>query len=200
MTLHACPDCDLLVTLEPLQKNERAICPRCDAVLARGGRSMQNLFWLSLSGLMLWALSLLTPILSMRGQAGEYAVSLWQSPWAMLAQGEWLLAMLIGFTTVLAPALQLMLMLWLIAPVHLALRRPWLVGWAFRLLQINRGWLMLDIFFLGLLVSAVKLSQMADMMIGWSLLALVGLMIVLAWIRVIFDVDVYWRALALCRS
>jgi len=194
----ACPDCDLLVSIAPLGHNERALCPRCDAVLARGGRSMDSVFALTLAGIVLWFASLLQPVLIFDFNGAQQAVSLWQAAFAMLDQDQWLLALLVAMTTLIAPLLQLSTMLWLLLPVQIG-RRPPFVGWVFRLMHANQGWIMLEVFFLSLLVTAVKLTDMAKLLPGWSLLAFVALMLVMSAMRLLFDSDVYWRAIKKCR-
>lgn len=194
----ACPDCDLLVSIAPLGHNERALCPRCDAVLVRGGRSMDSVFALTLAGIVLWCASLLQPVLIFDFNGSQQVMSLWQAAFSMFAQDQWLLALLVAMTTLVAPLLQLGTMIWLLLPIQLG-RRPPLVGWVFRLLQANQGWIMLEVFFLSLLVTAVKLSDTAQLLPGWSLLAFMTLMLVMSAMRLLFDSDVYWRAVAKCR-
>jgi paraquat-inducible protein A len=198
MMKKACPDCDLLVTMTPLKHNERALCPRCDAVLARGGRSMDAIFALILSGLLLWVSSLVLPILTLDVNGVQQPLSLWQTAFAMLDQEAWLLAILVAMTSFVAPFFHLAMLLWLFLPLRFE-RKPPFVGWAFRLLYANQGWMMLEVFFLSLLVTAVKLADSAQLLPGWSLLAFVALMLVMSAIQLLFDPDVYWRAVEECR-
>lgn len=196
--LTACPDCDLLLALPELGRGEQLLCPRCAAVLARGGRQMTPLLALSLAGVVLWLASLLLPMLVLESGGQQQSVTLWQAPVALLAQQEWLLAMLVAMTTLVAPAVQLLIMLWLLVPVHLG-RRPWGVGWMFRVLHANQVWIMLEVFFLGVLVTAVKLADMASVIPGGSLASFIGLMLVMSAVSVLLEPDVYWRAVDKCR-
>jgi paraquat-inducible protein A len=196
--MKACPDCDLLVHIGHLRAGERALCPRCDAELGYGGRSLSILLSLTLSGLVLWFASMLLPILQLDSNGLKQTVSLWQAALAMLDQREFLLALLVAMTTLVAPLLQLGVMLWLLVPVLMG-KRPLLVGWVFRLFHANREWMMLEVFFLGLIVTSVKLTDMAQVMPGWSLLAFVGLMLVMTASAILFDADSYWRVLDKCR-
>jgi len=127
----------------------------------------------------------------------QQSVSLWHAAIAMIDQQEWLLAMLVAMTTVVAPVLHLGAMLYLLIPV-VNRKRPWAVGWVFRALHANQGWLMLEVFFLSVLVTAVKLSDMAQVTPGWSLFSFMALMLVMTAVSILFDADVYWRAVDLC--
>lgn len=79
------------------------MCPRCDAVLAQGGRSMDSIFALILSGLLLWVSSLVLPILTLDVNGVQQPLSLWQTAFAMLDQEAWLLAILVAMTSFVAP-------------------------------------------------------------------------------------------------
>lgn len=196
--MKACPDCDLLLEVGHLREHERALCPRCDAVLVRGGRSMDAMFALTLSGLILWLASLVLPVLVLDFNGSQQALSLWQTAFAMLDQDEWLLALLVAMTTFIAPLVHLSAMLWLLLPLRFG-RVPVFVGWVFRLFYANQGWVMLEVFFLSLLVTAVKLTDIAQLLPDWSLLAFIALMLVMSAMRLLFDADVYWRAVHKCR-
>lgn len=193
----ACPDCDALVSVPSVPSGARAICPRCDAVLVHRGQAHDLALHLTVAGFFLWAASLLMPVLNLDINGVSQSVSLLQASLAMLEQQEWLLAMLVAMTTVVAPAVQLGALLWLLMPIAQG-RKPLAVGWVFRVFHLNQGWLMLDVFFLGLLVTAVKLSDMAQVIPGWSLLAFIGLMLTMSAIAIVFDIDAYWQAVDAC--
>ncbi|MCH9741815.1 MAG: paraquat-inducible protein A [Proteobacteria bacterium] len=193
----ACPDCDLLVTVPALPEGARAYCPRCGASLTQGGFSFQLLLALTITGIIFWLTSLVQPLLILEVNGVAQAVGLWQGTISMLHQGEILLTLLFAMTTIVAPMLQLGIMLWLILPLAWR-KRPWALGWLFRLFRDNEQWMMLEVFFLGVLVTSVKLSAMAQVVPGWSLLAFIGLMLTIAAIQIAFDVDGYWREVTQC--
>ena len=95
--------------------------------------------------------------------------------WLRQRWGSYLaLAVLVFFTTIVVPALQLGAMLYLLAPLH-AGRIPALLPIAVRMLQAIRPWGMTEVFILGLLVSLVKLGALARVVPGvglWSFGAL----------------------------
>lgn len=194
----ACPDCDLLVNVPTLPKGELAYCPRCNASLTQGGFSSSALLALATTGIVFWLTSLVQPLLALEVNGVTQSVGLWQGAISMLNQGEILLTLLFAMTTMVAPILQLGIVLWLVLPLMWH-KRPWALGWLFRLFRDNEQWMMLEVFFLGVLVTSVKLSAMAEVIPGWSLLSFIGLMLTMAAIQIAFDIDGYWQEIAQCR-
>jgi paraquat-inducible protein A len=107
-------------------------------------------------------------------------------------QGMWALAVLVLITTVVVPALQLTLMLYVLVPLRLG-RTPWKLVPVFRTLQELTPWAMMEVFMLGILVSLVKLAGMATMVPGISLWAFALLIIVLAWMQATLDPHIVWE-------
>lgn len=197
--LQACPDCDLLLDIPALADKQVAACPRCHARLTTGRKRLSWLLALNLTGLVLWFSSMVLPVLSIRTASGEVETSLWQSPLSLLDQDAIFLALLVTATTLIAPLIQLVSMLWLVLPVCWFKRRPWVLGWVFRAMHFNREWLMLEVFFISLIVTSVKLHDMAEVIPSWSTFALLALMMVITASAAVFDVDEYWQAVEVCR-
>jgi paraquat-inducible protein A len=193
--LRACPDCDLLLEVQPLAVKETAICPRCHARIDQAEVSLSLLLSLTLVGLLLWFMSLSMPLLRLQLGGVEQSLTFTQATWVMFQEREWLLALLIGLTTILAPLLHLSGLLWLLLPITQG-KVPYAVGWVFRSVLWNHTWLMLDVFFLGVLITAVKLADTAQIIPSWSLLSLFGLIVVMSVTQMLFDADHYWRRVA----
>jgi paraquat-inducible protein A len=71
-------------------------------------------------------------------------------------------------------------------------RRPLMMVPVFRLLQNLSPWSMMEVFMLGILVSAVKLAGMATMIPGISLYAFLALIFVLAASTASLDPHLIW--------
>ena len=100
----ACEFCDLLHQPRALQPGEKAKCSRCGGVLARHSRNpIQGTLALAFAALVLLLLANIFPFLeiSLEGQVSESTIAtgvvgLWNG-------GSQALAILIFFTTILAP-------------------------------------------------------------------------------------------------
>jgi paraquat-inducible protein A len=176
--LVACHDCDLLQRLPSRAPPGRLRCARCGAVLDRQGPDIVDLpLALALAGVVLFVLSNLYPLLEFRLQGSSDTTYLLAGIAALYGQGMPILASLVLFTTVVAPALQLGLLIYVYGALRLGWRPPGFAR-ALRLIQAILPWSMLEIFLLGVIVAAVKLAEKASIAPGpaaWSL----GLLVVL---------------------
>ncbi len=178
--LVACHDCDLLQRLPPDPPRGRLRCARCGAVLHNAGHDLIDVpLALALAGVVLFALSNLYPLMEFRLQGGSDATYLLAGIFTLYDQGRPLLATLVLFTTALAPAAHLALLLYVYGALRLG-RRPPAFTTALRLIQAIVPWSMLEIFLLGLIVAAVKLAEQASIVPGPAAWALGLLVVVLA--------------------
>src|SRR6202030_3011452 len=111
-SLTVCPHCDLLQRLPELAPGASARCPRCDKELWRRREdSLNRTLALALAAAVLYVIANSVPMLGLTivGRAASTTVlgaveTLWQD-------GQEIVAVLVFFTVVLAPALQIGLML-----------------------------------------------------------------------------------------
>ena len=96
------------------------------------------------------------------------SVALWE-------QGRFAVAALVFMTTIVAPALEIGLLLYVLAPLHFGRALPGAVI-AFREVERFRPWSMMEVFLIGIFVAVVKLADMADIVPGIALWAF-GLLI-----------------------
>lgn len=180
--LMACPACDLLHRRPALAEGDVARCARCGSVIethkkgAVGGMILASASMAILLVLALWA-----PFLSLTGGGVTERISLVDAALA-LGQG-WLtpLAFLLIGLVVALPMTRAAAHLWALVPVRLGFPPvPGAVP-AFRLALGLRPWAMAEIFLIGVAVSAVKLSGLAQVEPGPALFALGGAVAVLAY-------------------
>ena len=179
VALIVCHECDLLQQHPRIEHHGNLLCNRCNALLKRNiPDSIERTIALSLAGLILLIVANLLPFLSFEIGSQATHTNLITGIQELSLQGEWLLASLVLFTAVLAPAIQLSLMLYIFVP--LSLGRPAVsTRAAFRLLQRLRSWNMIEVFMIGILVALVKLTQMATIVPGiamWSFMLLIFIM------------------------
>jgi paraquat-inducible protein A len=188
----ACEFCDLLSRPVPLRPGGTAICRRCGGVLATSSRNpIEGVLALGLAAALLLVLANIYPFLhfSLKGEAQENkiitgVIRLWTA-------GQGGLAMLILFTTVLAPALRIGALLYVLVPLSLRRVPPGLAG-ALRFQQALVSWAMLDVYMLALLVALVKLAQMAEVQIELGAFCFVGLFVVLTMVNALYDRQALW--------
>ena len=171
-----CHECDLVCVEMPLAKGEAASCPRCQATLYKNGSASLDLaLALALTAMILLVLLNSFPLLSLKVQQVTRDTTLLHAALAMWDDGMHILSLLVIITTMLAPALQIVVAIYLLCLLKFGDARL-VLGAPLRFLQTLRPWSMVEIFMLGLLVSLVKLQHMADIVIGpalWSCASLI---------------------------
>ena len=191
-SLIACPHCDLLQRLPDLAAGASARCPRCDAELWRRREdSLNRTLALTLAGVVLYVIANSVPMLGLTavGRAASTtvlggAVQLWND-------GQQIVAVLVLFSAVVAPALQIGFML----AIALGARRerpPRWVGTLLRYHPTTRTWSMIEVMMLGVLVALIKIAELATVIPGLALFALAALVFVFAAIQANFDPREVW--------
>lgn len=174
-----CEHCDSLYEALPLSKGESAHCLRCAAVLGRSHRlSIEQLLALSIAAFVMFVFANVFPVISISMQGLHNEVTLWGSVQA-LAQGQiTLIALVAGLAIILAPALQIALLFWVLFHAH---RNEIAPGFkmCMRTLEHLRPWSMLEVCLLGILVAIVKLAGMLDVHAGVGLWAMAMLMVLI---------------------
>lgn len=174
-----CEHCDSVYESIPLNKGEAAYCPRCAAILRRSHRlTVEQLLALSIAACILFIFANVFPVISISMQGLHNEVTLWGSVQA-LAQGQiTLIALVAGLAIILAPALQIALLFWVLAHAHRGQIAPGF-KMCMRTLEHLRPWSMLEVCLLGILVAIVKLAGMLDVHPGAGLWAMAMLMVLI---------------------
>ena len=175
-SLIACHECDLLQRRVPMASGRRASCPRCRAILyVEPKRSLHDALAWALTAAVLFAVANAFPIVVLELQGQETAATLVGAANALWSQGMYPAAALVLGTLVIAPALELAGLLYLVAPLHMGVVAPGFAA-VFRITRALGPWQMFDVLMLGIIVSVVKLGHVASVAPGIGLWAFFGLM------------------------
>ncbi len=195
--LTLCHACDLPSRVGDVPEGGAARCPRCGSVLYRRIRdSLDRTLALALGGLFLFIAANAFPFLAMKMQGSVTQTTLSTGVRALYEQGTPIVATLVLVTTILAPFLQISSLIFVLGPLRLGMRVP---GQArvFRLLRRVQPWSMMEVFIMGILVSLVKLLDMAQIVPGIALWSFVLLIPVLAAATSSLDAEWVWRRVGL---
>ena len=186
-TIASCPCCGQPNRSAALSPGELAACSRCGTVLRRcaapGSRGVA--LALALAGLVLLGLCCTFPLLGLRLRGSMVEMTVPGACLILWQEGQPLLAGLLAWTVVAAPLVELGTSLATLrarAGARVA-PSPAVPGWA----RGVRAWSLPGVFVIGLLVSLVKLEELAAVTTGPALLALGGLVLVLASLRTVLD-------------
>jgi paraquat-inducible protein A len=185
----------MLHLLGEIPDGAAARCRRCGGVLWRRRRNgIERTLALSLAAAVLFVVANAFPFLSFEMKGEVTTATLLSGVLDLWKQGKPEIAILVGFTTVVAPMLQIALLVYVLLPVHLN-RIPWRMALAFRLLRRIMPWSMMEVFLIGILVSITKLAGMAEVVPGLAIWAFALLMIVLAAAMTSLDPQEVWARL-----
>ncbi|WP_330924433.1 paraquat-inducible protein A [Candidatus Sororendozoicomonas aggregata] len=172
-----CPDCDLAIEAIPLSGRKKACCPRCHRILARSKPdNLNTALALLICGLILYIPANFFPVLIMEMAGNQQHTSLWTGVTALWHSGMQPVAGLVFLFSMLFPLTRLLLLLLVFWSAFTGYNKP-LARRFMRVYTHLREWSMLDIYVLGILVSAIKLGGMATVSMGVGLFCLAGLMV-----------------------
>ncbi|HGN2813689.1 TPA: paraquat-inducible protein A, partial [Pseudomonas aeruginosa] len=174
--LVACHECDLLMRREPLGPGEKANCPRCGFELAAHRHQWKRrCFALVLTALFLYIPANFLPImnLSLLGQTRSDTV--WTGVLGLYDSGMQGVAILVFLCSMVIPLVKLLCQLLVMISVRFGIARH--IGMLlYRGYHHLREWGMLEVYLMGILVSIVKLIDMADLSLGIGLACFVALL------------------------
>jgi paraquat-inducible protein A len=191
-SLIGCPRCDLLQRLPDLKPGAAARCPRCDETLwHRRADSIDRTLALTVAAAMLYVIANTVPMLGLTILGHAASTTVLGGAMHLWNDGRQLVALLVLFTAIVAPALQIGFML----AITLGSRRehsPRWVGVLLRHLPDTQVWSMIEVMILGVLIALVKIADYATVIPGVALFALGALVFLLAAIQVTFDPKDVW--------
>jgi len=190
--LIACPHCDLLQRLPELEPGASARCPRCSKELRRRREdSLNRTLALAAAATVLYIVANTVPMLSLTIVGRQASTTVIGGANHLWEGGQPLVAILVFFTAVIAPALQIGFML----AIALAARRanpPRWIGTLMRHYPATRTWSMIEVMLLGVLVALIKIADYATVIPGVALFMLGGLVFLLAGMQASFDPHEVW--------
>jgi paraquat-inducible protein A len=189
----ACPHCDLLQRLPEVVPGASARCPRCDKELWRHREdSLNRTLALTLAAAVLYLIANLVPMLGLHAVGREAFTTVVGGAQQLWSDGQQIVAVLVLFAAVIAPALQIGFLLLIL----IGCRRecpPFWVGLVLRHVQFTRTWSMIEVMLLGVLVALTKIADYATVIPGIALFTLFGLVVLLAAMQSSFDPREVWK-------
>jgi paraquat-inducible protein A len=174
VTLLSCHDCDALFECRPIDPGESIVCPHCQSRLdTRKINSVHRSAAFALGAALLFVVANLFPFMTLEVGDRHSEIVLAGSVSALRAHGSPWLAAAVSVFIIGAPSLMLAGMLYILLPLLGGRRWPgaipicrWVYG--------TDPWNMIEIFLIGVLVSLLKLGDIAEVTLGTSFWALAG--------------------------
>ncbi len=190
--LIACHACDCAHRIVPVPAGGKALCRRCGSLLYRNlPKSLDHAAALYVAALLLLLLANVFPFVALKyGDRMEQSLLI-SGGFALEKAGMGEIGLLVLLTSVVFPFLTICGMLYLLLPLRLGIR-PRLMTPVWQMVKTLSPWSLIGVFMLGLLVSIVKLQDLAVIIPGVAFYAFIGLLVVSAAATASFDPSVLW--------
>jgi len=194
--LAACPECDLLMLKAELKVGEQAECPRCGYGLhTERDRFIGRSLALVIAALLLYVPANFLPIMYLNVMGRTAHETVWSGVLGLYRSGMEGIAVVVFLCSMAVPLMKLLCQLAvLLSIVSGRGRRGGLL--LYRTYHHLREWGMLEVYLLGILVSIIKLNDMADLSLGVGLACFVGLLLVQIVLEIIMSPHQVWEALS----
>jgi len=192
-SLVACLHCDLLQRIPQLEPGGSARCPRCNKELWRRREdSLNRTLALTLAAVVLYVIANSVPMLGLTIVGREASTTVIGGAQHLWDNGQKIVGVLVLLTAVIAPALQIGLMLAIVLGA-MRERAPRWVGALLRHHPTTRIWSMIEVMMVGVLVALVKIADYATVIPGVALFVLWVLVFLLAGMSASFDSREVWE-------
>ena len=196
----SCHDCDLLQQISHMPEDGSAECPRCGVILRKRQRVqpakvIEHTLALVITAIVLFCIANAFPIIEVQADGHNMQATLFGCVQYLLSSEMLFLAAVVFFTTIGAPLIQLLGLLYVLLPINYD-RVPPYAAQIYRMVRVVGSWSMLEVLMLGILVSVVKLSGMAMVIPGVSLWTFAVLILVFAAIISDLDKELVWEIIS----
>lgn len=189
--LSICEHCDAVYQRRPLASGEVASCQRCGAELYRNRRlDLDAMLAITLASLVFFVIANLYPVMVMELGGTRSDATLWDAILASYDAGVGPVAVVAAACLFFLPLSQMLLFSYVLIPLR-AGRVPTGFVAAMHAIRLTRPWSMVEVFMVGVLVSAVKLANDSEIAPGIGLWGFALLTILLTLLST-FDLHELW--------
>jgi paraquat-inducible protein A len=166
-------------------------CVTCDSPLYRGNGDLGAMLAVTVTAAIGFLVANALPLLTLTSGSHQTRATLWRAVAASYDHELPFVAIALTLTLIVAPAIELGVLLWLLVPLCMR-TRPLAFVSMMEVLRTLRPWRMVEVFFLGVIVAVVKLSALATALLGWGMFG-VGVMAFALASLSSFDLGALWR-------
>lgn len=192
-SLVVCEECGLAHRWRPLGHGSVARCVRCEAVLGRAHRlSIGSILALTVAAAAAYVVATNASLLSLDLRGNVESATLPAAIALAWQGGQEIVAVVAALTALIAPAAFIALRLYVLFPLAVGRKPPGFAACVRVLHQAGR-WNMVEVFMVGVLLSLVRLSGVADATPGPGLFALGALTLLFAAIESAGLKHLWWQ-------
>ena len=175
----SCEQCGQVQAIAKVWATSELLCSCCNQTLSFAqGAWREKAAALVITGAVLFVISNCFVFLGLEVGAFYHEANILSGVWALVHHDYIPLAILVFVTIFLFPLFELLALCYLVLPCYFGWRLPYQIT-VFRWFTKAAPWSMLEIFLLGVLVTSVKLGDMATIVLGVSMVSFFALVAVL---------------------
>lgn len=195
MTQIACTHCDLLVETVDIETGHSAVCPRCQQVLYHDERTLSSSVALLLTSLIIYFPAILLPFLSMETAGRVQEITLISSVFDIAHGKTTALAITVLALVLTFPLVKYLGLLSVVWPLSHG-KMPVVGMSATRIILQLAPWNMVEVYLVGVLVTLVKLSSLANVSFASGFYAFTLLIVTNALLNITLPKKRIWQTIA----
>ncbi len=164
----ACKDCGIIIEVESFNTTKEYSCPRCHSVFYRPGTSFDLVLVMAITSFLFFIPATFLPIMTIHIMGQHHSVTLMEAVWFFANDGYLIIAIIAAGSGVIIPLTLLALILMMIIPIQFGVPSSKVRG-IYRLYEHLMHWAMAEVYLIGMFVSIVKLSGMAELSLDFGL-------------------------------
>lgn len=193
--LFICHKCDSLQNVSHIKLGSVAVCTCCHNILFRNpANHIDKPLALIVASIMFFIIANSYPIMTLNIAGIEKAATLTDAALIFIERGNPGLAAVVWLSSVFIPGFIISGLFYILISIHFNLHLPYtkpILVWVSHFLP----WGMMDVFFLGMLVSLVKLAALADVLLGSGFYALLALIVTYTAAKASLEPYLLWKYL-----
>lgn len=196
--LVGCHECDMLLRKPQLAAGDRAECPRCGFVLfSHNHQVIRRSLALVIAALLFYVPANFLPIMQINvlGQSSEDTI--WSGVLSLYDAGGLLktIALVVFLCSMVIPLVKLLIQFFVLLSIRFDVARSFGLL-LYRMYHHLKEWGMLEVYLMGILVSIVKLIDIASPTLDFGLACFIALLLVQVWLEVTMEPHQIWEALS----
>lgn len=186
-----CRYCDAVHRRSEVPGRATPRCVTCDSPLYHANSDLGAMLAVTITATIALVMANGFPLITLSVNGNETQATLWRAIAASYNQELPLVAAALVISLIIAPLIELVLLLWVLVPLC-AGTRPFGFTIIMRAIHILRPWRMIEVFLLGVVIAVVKLSGLASTVPGWGSFGIAVMTLALASLGT-FDTSALWR-------
>jgi len=191
--ISVCPGCDLLLEKTAPGPGHTLVCPRCRRRLHKNHPdSVHRTLALATTGILLYLPANFYPLLTFDVLGTAATSSVFSSTLSMFDQGQNFVGSIVVLTGLVFPLVTLFLLFWVSMGLIMGWKARWIPGFL-RWYQHLTEWAMTDVYLIGIFVTIIKMSHMAEIEYNTGFFCFIGLVMTTIAAQASMEKPLFWK-------